>query len=115
MKEAAESKKSPEKSLQGESSDSKPSSKDTGKDFKGPQGSSETRGRQSTHQTAWSKDFGDSESRSRSATPKRRLPEDPNSPPATSNKQMRQTRESESGQTPEDSGEADQQDISSWG
>ncbi|KAL8566319.1 hypothetical protein ACOMHN_050437 [Nucella lapillus] len=86
----------------------------TDKDPKSPQGSSGNRSRQSAHHTTLSRAFGDAESRRRSATPKRQLPVDPDSPPATTSKLPRQTEESDSNPAPEDSGDADHQDSPTW-
>ncbi|KAL8569187.1 hypothetical protein ACOMHN_035457 [Nucella lapillus] len=108
VEEATESQNSPRKS-----SPKRPT-KVTDKDPKSPQGSSGNRSRQSARHTTFSRAFGDAESRRRSTTSKRRLPVDPDSPPATTSKLPRQTEESDSNLAPEDSGEADHQDSPTW-
>ncbi|KAL8614656.1 hypothetical protein ACOMHN_037709 [Nucella lapillus] len=108
VEEATESQNSPRKS-----SPKRPT-KVTDKDPKSPQGSSGNRSRQSARHTTFSRAFGDAESRRRSTTPKRRLPVDPDSPPATTSKLPRQTEESDSNPAPEDSGDADHQDSPTW-
>ena len=106
------------KNLSGNSSQedniTKQPSKGKDKDAK-CQGSNGSRSRQSSRHTAFSKDARDTEDRSRSTTPKRRHPDDSDSPLATPSKLLKEMEECISDLTPEDSSKADHEASSVWG